>query len=91
MKRNLIVATVLTAAILIVAFIATIVVYCPNLLTNSTPTGTEEEQSNKRLDVAIAYAYAGERTSDASITGYDGANLYAVTQYPSAVILNTTL
>ena len=91
MKKNLIVATVLTAAILIVASIAAIAAYYPYLIANSTPTGPEEEQSNKRLDVAIVYAYAGERISDNSITGDNGANLYAVTQYPSAVILNTTL
>ncbi len=89
--KKIIAATILTAAILIVASIAAIAAYYPNLLANSTPTGPEEEQSNKQLDVAIAYAYAGERTSDTSITGDNGANLYAVTQYPSAVILNTTL
>jgi hypothetical protein len=90
MKRNLVVATALTAAILIVAAIAAIAAYYPNLLANSTSTMPEEEQSDKQLDVAIAYAYVGERTSDNSITGDNGANLHSVTQYPSVVILNTT-
>lgn len=91
MKKNLIAATILTTTILIVASIAAIAAYYPTLLANSTPTGLEEELSNKQLDVAIAYAYAGETTSNTSIIGDSGANMYAVTQYPSTVILNNTL
>ena len=37
--KKIIAATILTAAILIVASIAAIAAYYPNLLANSTPTG----------------------------------------------------
>ena len=81
----------LIVSIVIVGSIAAIATYYPALLANSTPTEQETEQSENQLNVAIVYAYAGERISDTSITGEGGAEMYAVTQYPSAVILNTTL
>jgi hypothetical protein len=81
----------LIVSIVIVGSIAAFAAYYPTLLANSTSTAPEDEQPNKQLDVAIAYAYAGPSLSDTSINGDNGANMYAVTQYPSAVILNITL
>lgn len=89
-EKNLVAATILAVAIFIIASIATIAIYYPKFLANSTPTGPETEQSKKQFNVAIAYAYAGEIPSNTSIIGENGAKMYAVTQYPSAVILNTT-
>ena len=91
LKKNLIAVTILIAAIFSVASISAIAIYYPNLLANSSLTEPETEQSEKQLNVAIAYAYAGERPSNTSIIGEGSANMYAVTQYPSAVMLNTTL
>ena len=78
-------------SIAIVGSIVAVAAYYPNLLANSTPTEQETEQSENQINVAIVYAYAGERTSYNSITGEYGNRMDAVTQYPSVVILNTTL
>ena len=80
-------------AALCTMLIATIVIaFSSASADTSSQQPTNVAGPETQFNVSIAYAYVGERPSNAnaSYVGSNGALMFPVSQYPSAVILNVT-
>ncbi|MGD0645862.1 MAG: hypothetical protein ABSA75_13230 [Candidatus Bathyarchaeia archaeon] len=77
-------------AIAAIATIAVLLVAVSTLTQDLNPQPTNVTASGTQFKLHIAYSYVGKYTGNASYTDSAFGQMYLVSQYPSAVVLNIT-